>query len=378
MKKLLCLSALIVYIFACCPSSATKPPAPVAKPTTAKPSATTSIPTPAPLPVETVIPTDTPVPPTPTPLPKGMSRSSPFARTEVVSAPNRDVQVLEIVRGGEAWQAIQAANQFNEPAPPGWEYLLVKLRVKCTAADSVEHMISGADFKVTGDRLMEYHSASVVEPDPQLDAQLFAGGETEGWSAYLVREGEGSLILILDELMSFDENRFRFIALDEGAAINVPPELKDISPTEVGTDRASPAPFGEAVTTEDWQVTVLEVVRGDKAWQMAQEANQFNEPPAAGMEYVAVRLHVRYIGTTDKAEAISDVSFKTTGSANVLYDLPSIVDPEPALDVTLFPGGGYEGWVIMQAAQGETGLNLVFEPLFDFSGQNKRFLSLER
>jgi hypothetical protein len=31
MKKLLCLSALIVYVFACCPSSATKPPTPIAE-----------------------------------------------------------------------------------------------------------------------------------------------------------------------------------------------------------------------------------------------------------------------------------------------------------------------------------------------------------
>jgi len=139
-------------------------------------------------------PEPTPVPPTPTPQPIGMSRSNPFPRSEVVSAPNWDVQVLEIVRGDEAWQAIQAANQFNEPAPEGMEYLLVKLHVKSTYADSDEHSISGSDFKVTGDRLIEYFTASVVEPDPQLDAQLFTEGETEGWSSYLIGQGEGNLI----------------------------------------------------------------------------------------------------------------------------------------------------------------------------------------
>lgn len=166
--------------------------------------------------------------------------------------------------------------------------------------------------------------------------------------------------------------------MDEGASITVAPELGDIEPTDLGTDRASPAPFGETVTTEDWQVTVLEVVRGDEAWQMVQEANQFNDPPDEGMEYVAARVNVRYISTTDKAETIGGSSFKTVGSANTLYDLPLVVDPEPALDVALFPGGEYEGWVVLQAAQGETGLTLVFEPLFDFSGKNRRFLSLEK
>jgi hypothetical protein len=306
-----------------------------------------------------------------------MSRSNPALRTDVVSAPNWDVQVLEVIRGDEAWQAIQAANQFNEPALEGWEYILVKLWVKSTATDSEEHPIGSGDFKITGDRLIRYTSASVVEPDPPLDAKLFTDGETEGWTAYLVNKGENSLILIIDELWNFDDDRFRFIALDE-ASITVDPELADVEPTDLGTDRASPAPFGETVTTEDWQVTVLEVVRGDEAWQMAQEANQFNDPPDEGMEYVAARVNVRYISTTDKAETIDGSSFNTTGSANTLYDLPLVVDPEPALDVALFPGGEYEGWVVLQAAQGETGLTLVFEPLFDFSGKNRRFLSLEK
>lgn len=322
-------------------------------------------------------PEPTPVPPTPTPQPIGMNRGNPFPRSEVVSAPNWDTQVLEVVRGDEAWQAIQAANQFNEPAPEGMEYLLVKLHVKSTYADSDEHSISGSDFKVTGDRLIEYFTASVVEPDPQLDAQLFAGGETEGWSSYLIGQGESNLILIVDELLSFDENRLRFIALDDGASISVAPELSDIEPTDLGKERGSPAPFGEAVTTEDWQVTLLEVVRGDEAWTMVQEANRFNDPPEEGMEYIAVKVHVRYISTVDESAQMDGSYFKTTGSASVLYDWPSVVEPSPELSITLFPGGEYEGWVILQAAQDETDLIAVFEPLLDFSGKNKRFLSLE-
>jgi len=75
MKKLLCLSALIVYIFACCPSSTT-PPTPVAEPPTqppAVPSEPTDTPQPPPPPTEapmaTTAPTDTPAQPPPTPTP---------------------------------------------------------------------------------------------------------------------------------------------------------------------------------------------------------------------------------------------------------------------------------------------------------------------
>ena len=44
-----------------------------------------------------------------------------------------------------------------------------------------------------------------------------------------------------------------------------------------------------------------EVVRGEDAWTMVQDANEFNNPPANGMEYIAVKIHVRYIGKVEKA-----------------------------------------------------------------------------
>jgi len=306
-----------------------------------------------------------------------MSRGNPFPSSEIVAAPNWDIQVLEIVRGDAAWQAIQAANQFNDPAPEGMEYLLVKIHVKCTYDDSDEHSISGSDFRVTGDRFIQYSGAYAVEPDPQLDAQLFTDGETEGWAAFLAGQEEGNLILIFDELLSFDEDRRRFIALDEGASVTIPSELSTIQPTDLGAERTNPAPFGETIITEDWKVSLLEIIRGEEAWTMAQEANEFNDPPVEGMEYIAVRVYAQYIGTKDSPAQIDGSYFKTTGSASVLYDLPSVVDPEPAFDATLFPGGEVEGWVILQAAQEETDVIAVFEPLFSFSSANKRFLSLE-
>jgi hypothetical protein len=177
--------------------------------------------------------------------------------------------------------------------------------------------------------------------------------------------------------MSFVEDRVRYIALDEGASVSIPADLSGIEPTDLGTDRDAPAPLGETVTTEDWQATLLEVVRGEEAWQMVQDTNEFNDPPEAGMEYIAVRVEARNISTTDSPTTVDGTWFKTTGTANVLYDWPSVVDPSPAFDCDLFPGGVCQGWMTLQAAQGETGLVAVFEPLFELFGGNKRFLSLE-
>ena len=309
--------------------------------------------------------------------PIGLSRSNPYNRVQTVSASHWDVKVTETIRGSAAWQAISAANQFNDPPPTGMEYLLVKIHAKSTYTDNNTHNISKYDFRVTGDILRENLFASVVSPSPALDTNLFAGGETEGWTPYLVGTGEGKLILIVDELYNYTDGHLRFIALDDGAAISVDPGLGYIVPTAIGRERSSPALLTQTVTTEDWELSVQKVVRGDAAWLMVKNANQFNDPPAAGKEYVATKLRARYISTIDKSERTSNLYIRSTGNANVLYGHPIVVDPDPEFDATLFPGGSYEGWVVTQMATGETSIILVIQSLYDLSGVNTRYLSLE-
>lgn len=333
-----------------------------------------------PVPTNLPEPTNTPKPAnTPTAMPIGLGRSQPFPRTEVVPVPNWEVQLLEVMRGDEAWSAILAANQYNDPAPEGMEYLLLKLHVKSTYTDSDEHTIGHCDFDVTGDRLILYSCLSVfaVTPEPQLDATLFTGGETEGWVAYVVGKDERNLILIVDEGLNFDDTSVRYIAIDDGASLSVSPDFATISPTNLGTDRMAPAPKGEKLISDDWEITILESIRGEEAWNLVQAANQFNDPPEAGREFILVKVHARNISTEDEAQTIDFTYFTTTGSANEIYDAPWSVAPEPILNTSLFPGGETEGWIVVQAAISETGVNLIFAPLWDFSGNSKRYISLE-
>jgi hypothetical protein len=95
------------------------------------------------------------------------------------------------------------------------------------------------------------------------------------------------------------------------------------------------------------------------------------------MEYIAVKIHVRSIGKVDQAESMDRSSFQAVGSLGVFHDSPAVAGPEPSLDISLYPGGEYEGWVVLQAASGETGVGLVFKPALDESNANQRFLSLE-
>ncbi len=328
-----------------------------------------------PLPTATSLPTDTPTPtPTATPQP-GQSRSHPLPPDAIVTTDDWQVQLIEFKRGAEAARLIREANQFNEPAPDGREYLLVKARVKSLHTDGQSHRISAGDFKLTGDRLTRYLPVGVVPPEPQLDAELFPGGETEGWIVYAIGSGEDHLIAEFDQLSNSTDQPI-FIALQPGAALGVDPALTDIAPTDRGRTHEQPAQLGDTLITDDWQVTILEAIRGSKAYEMAKAANQFNDPPATGLEYLAVRARVKNLNPQDRFNMIDSGSFKTIGDRNVLYNAPAVVDPEPALQAYLYPGGEAEGWVILLIGQGEDHAQVVFDPLFDTQHVNRRYIAL--
>jgi len=361
-------TVLVVSRLASTVTTALNQPTDTPEPTRKPPTATL-------LPTATRLPTDTPTPaPTATPEP-GQSRSNPLPPNSIVHAAHWEVQVLEFKRGQEAAQLIREANQFNEPAPEGKEYLMVKVRAKSLHIDGQSHLITGGDFKLTGDRVTRYLPVGVVPPAPPLGAEVFSSGETEGWIVYAIDQGEEQLMVDFDPLVSTDYQPV-FIALQPGAAISVDPMLSDVAPTDLGRTHEQPAQLGDTLITDDWQVTILEAIRGSKAYDMAKAANQFNDPPAAGMEYLAVRARVKSLNPKDDFVLIDSGSFKTIGDKQVLYDAPAVVDPEPVLQAYLYPGGEVEGWVILQIGQGEHSAQIVFDPLFDIEHSNRRYIAL--
>jgi hypothetical protein len=140
---------------------------------------------------------------------------------------------------------------------------------------------------------------------------------------------------------------------------------------EFGKERDDPVRLGETVTTGNWQITILEVVRGNAAWAIKNEifrgADQVS-PPRKNMEYVAFRACVRYIGILPVRGSADH--FNVIGSAGQPYAPDYIYFPFHLNDVELFPGGQYEEWLVFQVVASEKDLVAVFEP-------QKCYLSLE-
>jgi serine/threonine protein kinase len=303
----------------------------------------------------------------------GQSRSDPVPYKEVMALPGWEVQVLETVRGDAAWTRLYDANAFNDPAPEGMEYLLVKVRARATFAGNDARQLY---FVVTGDGLREY-TRSGVPPEPGLETELVSGSASEGWIAFPIGKHEGSLLLKMKELQGSGDDTTRFLALEKGAALSISPDLEQIRAEPLGQTREAPAPYGEQVTTEDWQLTIRDVIWGDAAWELVEATNQFSDPPAAGMQYVAVQMHIRSISTQDKARQIYSYGFALLDNDGIIYTAPSVVDPHPAIDLNLYPGGEHTGWFVLQAPRQIQAATLRYEPTFGNRELNTRYLALQ-
>lgn len=133
---------------------------------------------------------------------------------------------------------------------------------------------------------------------------------------------------------------------------------------EVGTV-TKPVPVGESVdlvsTSEDGEqqevtITVLEVIRGDEALQRIMAANQFNDRPPEGYDFVMALIEATAPESNSGLVEISKYSAATVIDGRILeyFDmdyLPCCLDPD--FDIQLLPGGTGQGWLALPAAVDE-------------------------
>ena len=155
----------------------------------------------------------------PAAAPEYGSRSSPVPFLQPMplvynEAANFDIQVLSVIRGQEAFQALLDENQFNDPPLEGMEYMLVKIGVDYLTSNQQDLLveISSYDFKsVSNNQILDSPFAMV--PEPELDVSLFPGGHGEGFIALQVYANDPAPLIVFNQL--FDDNMFFFAIQQE-------------------------------------------------------------------------------------------------------------------------------------------------------------------
>lgn len=118
------------------------------------------------------------------------------------------------------------------------------------------------------------------------------------------------------------------------------------------------------------QVTLLEVVRGDEAWQQIQAADPSGDPPREGKEYIVARFRFELVTiVSDKTLNVGAADFVAVSGTGGDYDrLTSVTAPQPSLSASLRAGSSHEGWVSFEVDKTDTAPVAAYGRRFDGTG----------
>lgn len=133
------------------------------------------------------------------------------------------------------------------------------------------------------------------------------------------------------------------------------------NPSEFAATREQPAPIGAAARYDGsfylncavTDVTVLEVVRGDDAWQQIRSWNSYNEKPAADEEYILVKVRAQAVAAQDGVQAeIYDYDFAFINADGAEYEYAYAAGVTPELG-PVYEGASAEGFLIGRIKKGD-------------------------
>ena len=299
----------------------------------------------------------------PQPTDRGLTRADPAPIGEPVVNPDWELTVLEVRRDRDLFADLEAESPWIDPPTDGYEYLAVMLRARYLGPADQTTLINKFRFGPTGSENVLYEAPFTASFAPGFSYELFPGAVVEGWATYEVLTTDTNLTLRFGGPFGAAPEHDRFLALDPGASVP-PPAGRLAEAHEAGTDSTDPVGVGDTTVGPTWQIELVEVVRGPDALEAVTGANDFNDPPPDGMEYLLLLVDVRNVGDADEPAGITEFSFELFGSTGAQYEMPFITIPSPGIDIDLFPGGRHRGWIAFQVLTGVGGLLLKVDPTY--------------
>jgi hypothetical protein len=171
----------------------------------------------------------------------------------------------------------------------------------------------------------------------------------------------------------------RFVAVTPDTVLKPSPDLERITPNKAGMQRETPASWDKSIITDEWEIGLVEVVRGTAAAELVQAVNPLNPEAPPGGEYIAVKLRARLIDyrEPDLIRHIDSAFLEIIDTQNITYQRPLVIPPAPIFEAELFPGGAVEGWVVLSAPSDAKQVDLLFRSRESSSADTMRFLALE-
>jgi hypothetical protein len=312
----------------------------------------------------------------------GQNRKNPIPIGKQISIPGWDVEVREFLRGEDALKVINTADWQADPLPEGKEYALARVFIRNTSLDENSHDLGISEMFMTGDQNRLYGDSMDGWPQPEfLFEDMYTAEAVEGWVDGVVPTAEKNLELVLD--VTGDDVRYtRFFALDDGASITLDKDLTGLKPNDVGIKFENPAAAGEKVITQDWELTLVESIRGQEAETILEKDNPNYEAPEAGTERFLIHMKLRYINPYDLPGWVGSSQFMALDDSGYTFQGNNIYTPrnEHWIGEKVLPGAELDGWVAVAGPQGANQVVVEFYPPengIDSSFQNIRYFAVK-
>jgi hypothetical protein len=138
-------------------------------------------------------------------------------------------------------------------------------------------------------------------------------------------------------------------------------------------------PIGKAIKTQincskraggieayDATITLLEVIRGPKAWKLLKKADHSNQKPDEGYEYILVRVSFKMKARGAPGDKTFDLDsplqFTAFSEDFEEYETPTVVLPKPELKRTVSADQYAEGWIALIVKKQDRRPLLMFDP----------------
>lgn len=106
-----------------------------------------------------------------------------------------ELTVHDVIIGDEAYEMLVEENQFNDPAPEGYEWALVDVNLELIESETEDHAFYVMDLlEIVESDGSTAPRESAVTPNSFGGDHIYSGGSSSGYSSALVPEGDTFLI----------------------------------------------------------------------------------------------------------------------------------------------------------------------------------------
>jgi hypothetical protein len=170
------------------------------------------------------------------------------------------------------------------------------------------------------------------------------------------------------------DNKTKTASINDKKAVTTPvtnvndsvPVKKEVKVDNGKNSRTNPASIGTKLVLDNegilegkfqTELTLTEVVRGDKAWEICKNENRFNDAPEDGKEYMLAKFKVKVLKTENDAKIdINNACFEAVSKDGAVYsDLVFLTIPN-SISTELYQGSEYEGYTYFQIKKGDAPL----------------------